>query len=93
MTTYFFSSDHKNVQEDPDPFGAIINWPPRSGSVLQDYGSTDPNPIEKVRDPQNWSNVNILGVTGEYFCGGERSLSSKTKVFLRLSTRSNTRHQ
>ncbi len=42
LTTYYFSS--KNVYEDQDPAGSMINWPPRSGAVIQDYESADPNP-------------------------------------------------
>jgi hypothetical protein len=53
LTTYFFSVTTKKVQEDPDPAGALIYWP--SGSVLQNYGSADPDPKEKFLDPQNWN--------------------------------------
>jgi hypothetical protein len=32
-----------------DPVGSVINWPPgyKYGSVIQDYGATDLNPLEK----------------------------------------------
>ncbi len=40
-----FSAGRKNVQEVPvpylDPAGSAKNWPPGSGSVIQDYGSAD----------------------------------------------------
>jgi hypothetical protein len=34
----------------PDPAGSVINWPPGYGywSVIQDYGATDLEPLEKV---------------------------------------------
>jgi hypothetical protein len=34
--------------------GSVINWPPGSGSVIQDYGSTYPDPKEISTDPQDW---------------------------------------
>ncbi len=40
-------------RKDPysDPIGSVINWPPRSGSVIQDYRSPDPDPKEILMDP------------------------------------------
>jgi len=32
-----------------DPDGSVINWPPGSVSVIQDYGSADPDPKEIFR--------------------------------------------
>ncbi len=28
--------------------GSGINWPPESGSIIQDYGSADPDPPRKI---------------------------------------------
>ncbi len=38
-------------REDPD--GSVINRPPGSGSVSQDYGSADPDLKEIFTDPQH----------------------------------------
>ncbi len=43
-----YSLPSKMSTEDPDPVGSIINWPPGTGSVIQDYGSVDPDPIENT---------------------------------------------
>ncbi len=47
---------HKKVQVGS---GSVINWPPRSGSVNQNYGSANTDPIELGRkeiltDPLHW---------------------------------------
>jgi hypothetical protein len=39
--------------EDPNPDESVINWPPRPGSVIQDYGSKDPESEEIITDPQH----------------------------------------
>jgi len=41
---------------DPDPAGSAFNRPPRSrsGSVIQNYGSTDPDPKEISSDPNHY---------------------------------------
>jgi hypothetical protein len=42
---------------DPDPAGSVFNLPPgsaESGSVMQVYGSADPDPQEMFTDPQHW---------------------------------------
>jgi hypothetical protein len=39
----FFFIGHKNVQVG-SVSGSVINWPPGSGSISQDYGSADPGP-------------------------------------------------
>ncbi len=43
----------------PDLAGSVINWPPKFGSVLQDYGSKDPDtdPKEIIMDPQHDSDL------------------------------------
>ncbi len=41
-----------SVGTDPDLAGFAINWTP--GSVVQDYGSADPDPKEIFTDPQYW---------------------------------------
>jgi hypothetical protein len=48
----FFFQWPQNVQVG---YGSINNWPPasESGSVLQDYGSADPDPKEIVTDLQH----------------------------------------
>ncbi len=33
---------------DPDQAGSIINWSPGSKSVIQNYGSADPDPYENI---------------------------------------------
>ncbi len=38
---------------DPDPAGSVINWPPASGSTIQDSGSADSDPKEIFTDPQH----------------------------------------
>ncbi len=40
---------------DMDPAGSVINWSPGSGSVVQDYGSKDPDldPKEILTDPHS----------------------------------------
>ncbi len=38
LTKYFFCNGHKNLQLGP---GIVNNWPP--GSIIQDYGSADPD--------------------------------------------------
>ncbi len=45
LTTYFFNAV-KRSGLDPDPFpaGSVINRPPGSERVSQDYGSVDPDP-------------------------------------------------
>ncbi len=36
---------------DPDSAISVVNWPPGSGSVRQDYGSANPDPKEIFMDP------------------------------------------
>ena len=45
----------KMVRYDPDPAGSVINWPTGSGSVIQIYGSADPDPKEIFTDPEHCS--------------------------------------
>jgi hypothetical protein len=40
---------------DPDPVGSIINWPSGFGSVIQDYGSADPDPKEIFIDQHTFT--------------------------------------
>jgi hypothetical protein len=55
---------------DQAPNGSANNWFPGSGSLIQDYGSADPDPKDLFTDPQHWSAVstkiciltNIYGV-------------------------------
>jgi hypothetical protein len=42
----FFFFGHKNVQ-----IGSIIKWPLGSGSIIENYGSSDPDPKEILKDP------------------------------------------
>jgi hypothetical protein len=35
-----FFTGHKKSRQEPDPAGFVINWPPRSGSERNIYGST-----------------------------------------------------
>ncbi len=36
-----------------DPEGFIFYWPPGSRSIIQDYGSANPDPKEIFTDPQH----------------------------------------
>ncbi len=50
---FVFFTGHKNVQvvcRYPNPDGFIINWPPRSGSVIKYNGSADSDSKEKFTD-------------------------------------------
>ena len=38
---------------DQDPAGSAYNWPPGSGSVIQEDGSADPDSNQIFRDPQH----------------------------------------
>jgi hypothetical protein len=42
----FFFFGHKNVQ-----IGSIIKRPLGSGSIIENYGSADPDPKEILKDP------------------------------------------
>ncbi len=66
---YFFHWAKKcpgkiRIRQDPCLIGLVLNWPPGSGSVIQDYGSADPDPKEKYlrihntgcNYRQNWFN-------------------------------------
>ncbi len=59
-------------------FGRIpaINWPPGSGSVIQDYGFADPDLTEIFTDPQHWVG-NIPSGTGSPV---SRKKTVKTKI-------------
>ncbi len=48
----FLSMTTKN---DQGGSGSVINWHHGSGSVIQDYGSKDPDPKEITAAPQHWS--------------------------------------
>jgi hypothetical protein len=39
----FYSIATRIIRQDPDPARSIVNCPPGSGSVIQDYGSADPD--------------------------------------------------
>ncbi len=42
---HIFDNDHKNVQVGSRSGAeSVINWPPGSGSVIQDYGTKNPDP-------------------------------------------------
>jgi hypothetical protein len=45
-----FINGHKNVRVGS---GSGINYPTGPGSVIQDYGSKDPDPKEILTDPQH----------------------------------------
>ncbi len=55
---YKFSNGHKNVPEDPDPAGSIINWPPdpNGNSELRIRGSGSER---KIKDPNTAANLPI----------------------------------
>ncbi len=44
----FFFIAHQMSRKDPDMVESIINRPPESGSVIQDYGPVVPDPIENI---------------------------------------------
>jgi hypothetical protein len=57
VNRYLFNP--KNFQEGSG-FGKVCNkWPPGYGSIIQDYGSTDPDPQEIFTDPQHWKIGNL----------------------------------
>jgi hypothetical protein len=43
---YFFTMATEMSNWYRYPAGSVINWPPGSGSLIQDYGSADPDPKE-----------------------------------------------
>jgi hypothetical protein len=52
-----FSISHQNVRV---VFIFIMNWPPGSRSIIQEYGSTNPDPGQKeifnlFKDPEDWA--------------------------------------
>ncbi len=49
----------KMSREDLNSAGSVIQWPPGSGSgsVFQDCGSADIDPIEILTDSQNWKKL------------------------------------
>ncbi len=58
-----FFIGHKNAWVGSGVAGSAINWPPGSGSVIQDYGFADPDLTEIFTDPQHWVG-NIPSGTG-----------------------------
>ncbi len=45
LTINFLSMATKMSQQNPDPAEPVIDWPPRTGPVIQDFGSADPKEI------------------------------------------------
>jgi hypothetical protein len=43
--TLFVFCEHKMARSDPEPYqaGSVINWSPRTGSVIWIYGFADPD--------------------------------------------------
>ncbi len=60
------------VKKDPDPAGSVINRPHRSGPVVQDYGSADPDSQVIVTDPPTLLNLPLScgWIYGDYGRGG-----------------------
>jgi hypothetical protein len=70
VSRYLFN--HKNFQVGSGSGQVCNKWPPRHGSIIQDYGSTDPDPQEIFTDPQNWKIGNICK---KCFLGCDKNLS------------------
>jgi hypothetical protein len=55
LITHFFLNGYRNFQlGDADPAESVINWPPGSGSEIQDKRSANPVTKEILTDPQHW---------------------------------------
>jgi hypothetical protein len=39
---------------------SVINWPPGSGSIIQDYGSADPGKLTIFTDPEHCEELTYL---------------------------------
>jgi hypothetical protein len=46
--------------------GTIINWPPGSGSTIEDYGSRDPDPIYKYQLNVSLASCAVLAQPDEW---------------------------
>jgi hypothetical protein len=53
LNSIFSSMVTKMSRSDPDPAGSVINWPPGSGFLIQDYRFTNPDLKEIFTDPQH----------------------------------------
>ncbi len=50
----FYFNGHKNAQAGSGPCRIRNNCPPGYRSIIQDYGSADPDPKDIFTDPQHW---------------------------------------